>query len=120
MSNEAERGGEDETVRRSLRRWAAFVRQVETGYDDTIYDYTNDLSVRDLLEEQLAPLSPADGEALRAELHPWDQRFEAATRPSIRPVAPGVKDRERPWWFRIPLKLSEELASDLRSEGVIR
>jgi hypothetical protein len=51
MSDTAGRG---QTVRQLLRRWASFVRQVETGYDDTIYDYTNDLSVRDLLEEKLS------------------------------------------------------------------
>ena len=120
MSDATARGGESETVRQLLGRWAAFVRQVETGYDDSIYDYTNDLSVRDLLEERLSPLPSAEAEALRADLRPWDERFEAATRPSIRPLAPGVKDRGRAWWFRVPLKLADELASDLRSEGVIR
>lgn len=30
-----------------LDRWVWFVEVVEQGYDDSIYEYTNDLSVRD-------------------------------------------------------------------------
>ena len=33
-----------------LRRWSEFVTQVERGYDDSIYEYTNDLSVRGRLD----------------------------------------------------------------------
>jgi hypothetical protein len=107
-------------VRHLLKSWASFVRKVETGYDDTIYDYANDLSARDSLEEALAPLPSPEGEPLRAELRGWDQRFEAATRPSIRPLAPGVTERERSWWFRVPLRPIGELEADLRAEGLIR
>ncbi len=115
--SKGERGGG--SVRQLLRKWVDFVRQVQAGYDFSIYDYTNDLSARDLLEEKVRRLSPAEAAAVREELLAWDGRFEEATRPSLRPVAPGVTDREGSWWFRVPCKLSEELAADLRSEGVI-
>ena len=42
-----------------LREWRAFVTQVERGYDDSIYEYTNDLSVRDRLERLLAGAGPS-------------------------------------------------------------
>jgi hypothetical protein len=31
--------------------WDRFVSHVEEGYSDSIYEYTNDLSIRDLLEK---------------------------------------------------------------------
>lgn len=102
-----------------LHAWASFVRRVETGYALSIYDYTNDLSTRDLLEEALPNLPLAEGEASRARLSEWDLRYEQATRPSVRPLAPGIQDGARAWWFRIPLRLGGELESDLRDEGLI-
>ncbi len=41
-----------------LQDWQRFVTAVERGYDDSIYEYTNDLSVRDRLERVVAGASP--------------------------------------------------------------
>ena len=36
----------EDTLGALLRGWSRFVTAVERGYDDTIYEYTNELSVR--------------------------------------------------------------------------
>ena len=43
----AARTGREDSLNALLGRWSAFVTTVERGYDDSIYEYTNDLSVRD-------------------------------------------------------------------------
>ena len=55
--------GED-TLGALLRGWSDLVTQVERGYDDSIYEYTNDLFVRTRLDEVAAGASPG----LRAQL----------------------------------------------------
>jgi hypothetical protein len=81
-----------------LRDWGAFVAAVERGYDDSIYEYTNDLSVRDRLAGSDDPRV--------AEL---DRRFEAATAEAAAPLAP----RDGWWWRRVPRRLVGDLADDL-------
>jgi hypothetical protein len=94
-----------------LRGWRDFVTQVERGYDDSIYEYTNDLSVRDRLE----PLIQDAASTARAELEAVDRRFEAATEESTRPLG-AFKDATPPWWWqRVPRRLVGELADDLDS-----
>ena len=67
-----------------LRDWSNLVTEVERGYDDSIYEYTNDLSVRD----RLADVAAAAGPGLRAKLDRAlaedDRRFAAATEASPR------------------------------------
>ena len=41
-----------------IEGWQRFVDEVTTGYDATIYDYTNSLSLRDHLGEVIAALRP--------------------------------------------------------------
>lgn len=100
-----------------LRDWAAFVSAVERGYDDSIYDYTNDLSARDALERVIAPAGPSLRAALEAVVTPDDRRFEAATTESARPLGEG---RPNWWWRRVPRRPSAELADDLASLGYLR
>jgi hypothetical protein len=120
LAAESESGAPAVSFRELVAGWESFVRQVERGYDGSIYEYTNDLSIRDRLQRVLAA-APADLARRAADLlGPADERFQAATRPSIRPVAPGVRGDRAAWWFRVPLKLLAELEEDLRSEGVIR
>jgi hypothetical protein len=63
-----------------LKGWQKFVVKVEKGYDDSIYDYTNDLSGRDLLEELALQVPGSVVSKLMEVIQPWDARFVAATR----------------------------------------
>ena len=89
-----------------VQRWEHFVREVERGYDLTIYDYTNDLQTRDELAR-----------ANDATVEPLDARFRATTRPASRPL-PGAPDDAAWWWTRVPLRPSGELAADIKAEGL--
>jgi hypothetical protein len=99
--------------------WEHFVRSVEAGYDDCIYEYTNDLSIRGLLESVIQKLDSESRTQLVAAIDSLDQRFRSATNQSVRPVAPGVVPEDGWWWYRIPNKLPDEIAEDLRSEGLL-
>jgi hypothetical protein len=97
-----------------LRGWRAFVTQVERGYDDSIYEYTNDLSVRDRLERLLAGAGPSLRAALAEAVAGDDARFEAATEPAVRPLRETAPP---PWWCRVPRRRVGELAQDLSALG---
>lgn len=102
------------TVDSLVASWRRFVGEVERGYEDTIDDYTNDLTGRDLLEEALAPAPAALRISLRDDIQPLDERFERATQPdesamlaAFVQVGPGW------WWKRLPVKLVGALAASL-------
>jgi len=96
-----------------LRRWSSFVTQVERGYDDSIYEYTNDLSVRDRLERLVARAGPGLRAKLEAALAADDRRFETATEEAARPLG-EFGDASPPWWWRrVPVRRVGELAEDL-------
>lgn len=107
------------SLHRLLDNREAFVRAVEAGYDDCIYEYQNDLVVRDFLEEILQAVDPAARGPLAAIVEPIDRRFEAATRFSPRPVLPGLDREPDGWWPRAPNVLPAELADDLRADGLV-
>jgi hypothetical protein len=103
-----------------ISRWETFVREVETGYKLSIYDYTNDLTFRDHIADILKALP--DGElrrAVHARVAPLDNRLRRATLPSETPLAPGSEPTDHWWWFRIPRKLESELRNDLADDGII-
>ena len=114
----AERTGREDSLDAMLGRWSAFVSAVERGYEDSIYEYTNDLSVRDRLES----VAGAAGPALRAKLHGAladdDRRFEAATEEAARPLGEFADDAPS-WWRRMPRRRGGELAEDLDSLGYL-
>jgi hypothetical protein len=96
-----------------LTSWRRFVSEVERGYDDSIYEYTNDLSVRDRLERVVTGAGPALRAKLEAAAAEGDRRFEAATEEAARPLSALA---DPPWWWRrVPVRRIGELADDLRS-----
>ena len=95
-----------------LQEWARFVTAVERGYDDSIYEYTNDLTVRDRLERVIAGASPALRGQLEQALAADDGRFEAATEEAARPLGTTYTTW---WWRRVPIRRTGELAEDLES-----
>ena len=116
----SERANYSLTLEGLLDRWRHFVIQVEQGYKYSIYEYTNDLSVRDLLEKILSKAPQTLREKLIQEIRIWDNRFQEATQEMNRPVVPRTDPDLPSWWFRIPRNLKEELAEDLRAEGILK
>jgi len=96
-------------------KWSMFVTEIERGYPDTIYEYSNSLGVRDILEELCGGVPKSAGDVITRALIPIDDRYERATRPSSKPIVAGAGDRS-PRWFRIPIILSDNLKSDIESE----
>ena len=103
-----------DTLGALLRGWADLVTRVERGYDDSIYEYTNDLSVRDRLERLVQGAGPGLRAKLEGALGEDDGRFEAATEDAARPLAANDPAW---WWRRVPRRRVGELAEDLESLG---
>lgn len=53
--------------------------EVELGWEDWGEEYTNDLSVRDILERLLEAVPSTVREKVRPFVAPWDARWKAAT-----------------------------------------
>ena len=51
------------TLTGMIGAWRELPNEIDAGYQLTIYDYTNDLSVRDLLEEVLAAIPEGEVKA---------------------------------------------------------
>ncbi len=105
------------TLEYLLSRWANFVSAVENIYEFSIYDYTNDLAVRDLLEEVLCICPERLRQKLLVKIKGIDDRFVTATSPVTHPLLRG-ESRDW-WWYRVPKEPSAELADDLTSAGFI-
>jgi len=101
-----------------LVKWSALVRSVEEGYPLSIYDYTNSLCARDLLEVAIANASDGLRDKLVPALDPLDKRFASATELAVLPLTP----RSNPgwWWQRVPKRRDGEFAADLEVFGHIK
>ena len=89
-----------------LDEWRDFVAGCEAGYGWNVYEYHNDLAVRDRLEAGVAELD-ADEAASLAQV---DARFRALLQPGVE-VGPA----EDPWWHRGVLRYAgAELAKELK------
>jgi hypothetical protein len=115
----AERSGREQSLDAMLRRWSDFVTGVARGYDDSIYEYTNDLSVRDRLEHVVQGAGPGLRAKLAGGLADGDGRFEAATEESARPLGEFGEASPPWWWRRVPRRRTGELAEDLESLGYV-
>jgi hypothetical protein len=102
-----------------LQHWQRFVQEVEEGYRLSIYDFTLDLEMRDLLEEIKEAVPLRLRQEIEMALRPWDERFRLATQPSDRPIDAGVEEDAKEWWFRIPNHAGPEVEGYLVSKGLI-
>lgn len=87
--------------------WRNFVSSVERGYLSSIYEYTNDLSIRDILEDVMNSTRQSARSKIQEALRPWDESFIKATQQIDKPLLGSSTSSI--WWFRIPLKLQGEL-----------
>jgi hypothetical protein len=89
-----------------LDEWRDFVRDCEAGYGWNVYEYHNDLAVRDRLQ---ACIDEGDAE-LAAQVEEIDARFRALLQPGVQ-----VGPEEDAWWHRSVLRYAgPELATGLK------
>jgi hypothetical protein len=100
-------------------QWTEFVGGMERGYEDSIYEYTNDLTVRDRLQRLVAASSPTLQAKLERAIAPVDERFAFATEPAVRPLRANPGDLPS-WWRRVPKRRDGEFAEDLKAMGHVK
>ncbi len=90
------------TLQYLTNKWSRFVINVENGYRLTIDDYTNSLSVRNIIQEILNVCPENAG--LKEWISEWDNRFIKVTTVVREPLLPPLKEEKLDWWwFRIPI-----------------
>lgn len=90
------------TLQYLTNKWSRFVINVENGYRLTIDDYTNSLSVRNIIQEILNVCPENAG--LKEWISEWDNRFVKVTTVVREPLLPPLKEEKLGWWwFRIPI-----------------
>jgi hypothetical protein len=103
------------TVNEQVEARQKLVLSVEEGYRLTVDDYTNDLAVREWLEEVQPLLTDRVEQSLKSRLMPLDERFRQATTMTRRRM-PGAGDG---WWYRVPRRLVGELAEDIERMNLL-
>jgi hypothetical protein len=94
-------------------KWSRFVMKVEEEYRLTIDDYTNSLSVRDILQEVLDTCS--ENVSLKEWISHWDNRFVQATKELQGSLLPSLKNESQGWWwYRFPTHPGSELRKWLK------
>jgi hypothetical protein len=95
--------------------WRELVGQIERGYDDNVYEYRNDLSVRDLLAELIDEIPAGSVRSwVTSEVEEIDASYRTATREVDEPIFGS--DDEPWWWRRVPKTLVGELRLDLADD----
>ncbi len=92
--------------------WAFFVSEADTAYVGDLYEYEDELSVRDILEIALADsyLSKfPQWEVMREKIMEVDQRFR-----SVLDGGPEIHPGDQWWRSRLPRRAGAELAHDAR------
>lgn len=104
-----------------LKKWKDFVSSIERGYDDSIYEYTNDLCIRDRLQKVIN-CSPQPGKNdLSILIKDVDNLYINVTLEIEKPILRGWGIIPIGWWWlRIPKKLNEELKNDLINSHIIQ
>ncbi len=108
LAMQSRRAKYTKTLSYLMDKWSRIVLNVEKEYRLTIDDYTNDLSLRNLVQEVLDACPENAG--LREWTSEWDKRFEKATVKVKEPLLPERGNKKKGWWwFRIPINQGSEL-----------
>ena len=90
------------TLSQLVDKWSRFVSDLERGYFFTIYDYQNDLSTREILQEIIEMVPESIQKKIIRELLPIDERFKHLTLEIPYPILGSYQGW---WWYRIPRKI---------------
>ncbi len=105
------------TLNELLNDWRYFVEEIARGYNDSLDDYTNDLSIRDLLEDIMRRIPRPLKDKINNVLNPIDKKFFIVTKEIEKSLLYKVDAGS--WWYRIPMNYSGEFEEDLKSLGFI-
>ena len=111
----AQKAGFPIFLERLIDHWVSFIRDVENGYRDSIYEYTNDLATRALLQRIRTDVSPTLQHKLDVVLDDVDRRFILATEATD--LSLTLNEDAPNWLNRIPKKLVGELQKDVEAES---
>lgn len=95
-----------------LADWALFVHRVAQGYDDTIYDYINELEVRAILYSISSKLTDEGKSKLQDAIHKADAQYRDAT-VEVKSALQAEAVPEQWWWYRLPKDLLSDWDSHL-------
>jgi hypothetical protein len=106
------------TIEFLIGRWQNFIEELEKGYEDTIYEYRDELVKRDILARILNASSPSLKTKLSSTLDPLDIRFDNLTVSIQKPLLDGM-EQDHTWWYKVPKKANDEFMEYLRHEKYI-
>jgi len=103
------------TLSDRISEWSNIVSAVASGYELSMEDYTNDLTIRDLIEKVRQVLSPKGQQVLASVLRTIDEQFLRATYGLSEALRSAEKGEELGfWWYRVPKQHGKELAEWLQ------
>jgi len=102
------------TLEQLIAEWEQFVSTLKKCYPFSIYDYQNDLSIRDLLQEILEQSPSSIREKIIRTVSPLDEQFKQLTYKINSPLLDGINPRYW-WWYRFPKNAGNELRDTVES-----
>lgn len=106
--------GSDASFDQLVYQYRLFVHSVD-GYAFTIYDYDNDLSVRESLDRALQSCSAELREKAQASLQKLDDQFLQETVAAERKYGPNCEDCSFNWYSRLPRNPGDTLKEDIEA-----
>lgn len=93
----------DRYIEQKLTEWSNFIIEIENGYNLTIDDYTNDISLRDKIQIIIDNSHQETKDKIVQRITEWDTRFIKNTNKLNEPLIPNIKRPVQWWWYRIPI-----------------
>jgi len=103
-----------------LNEWLLRTNNFEKGYTLTIDDYTNEITVRDIIASLVNEIPESLKLKINDIINPIDEKFKEVTNIVKEPLLPGLEGEDPAWWwYRLPKKLVGELKEDVESKKII-
>jgi len=96
-----------------LQKWQYFVVEVQRGYSSSIYDYTNALSIRDIIQSTINVISKNGQKEILGLLQEADDIFQTSTRQVQNPLLNYAINHENWWWYRFPKLHTDAIEEDV-------
>jgi len=102
------------TLEQLITEWEQLASTLKRCYPFSIYDYQNDISIRDLLQEIVEQAPSSIREKIIRTISPLDEQFKQLTYEISSPLLEGINPHYW-WWYRLPKNAGNELMSTIKS-----